>query len=51
MIRGRRIAMRVFTAVLEKCPDTGLYVGFVPVFPAPFLREKHWKISTRICKR
>ncbi|MBN1900394.1 type II toxin-antitoxin system HicB family antitoxin [Candidatus Sumerlaeota bacterium] len=25
--------MRVFTAVLEKCPDTGLYVGFVPGFP------------------
>lgn len=25
--------MRVFTAVVEKCPDTGLYVGFVPGFP------------------
>ena len=25
--------MRVFTAVIEKCPDTGLYVGFVPGFP------------------
>lgn len=24
--------MRVFTAVIEKCPDTGLYVGFVPGF-------------------
>ena len=22
--------MRVFTAVVEKCPDTGLYVGYVP---------------------
>ena len=22
--------MRVFTAVIEKCPDTGLYVGYVP---------------------
>ena len=22
--------MRVFTAVIERCPDTGLYVGFVP---------------------
>jgi len=25
--------MRVFTAVIEKCPDTGFYVGFVPGFP------------------
>lgn len=24
--------MRTFTAVIEKCPDTGLYVGFVPGF-------------------
>jgi len=24
--------MRVFTAVIERCPDTGLYVGFVPGF-------------------
>ncbi|TWI61615.1 putative RNase H-like HicB family nuclease [Desulfobotulus alkaliphilus] len=25
--------MRTFTAVIEKCPDTGLFVGFVPGFP------------------
>ena len=25
--------MRTFTAVVEKCPETGLYVGFVPGFP------------------
>lgn len=24
--------MRTFTAVIEKCPDTGLYVGYVPGF-------------------
>ena len=24
--------MQVFTAVIERCPDTGLYVGFVPGF-------------------
>jgi predicted RNase H-like HicB family nuclease len=24
--------MRAFTAVIEKCPDTGLFVGFVPGF-------------------
>lgn len=22
--------MKFFTAVIEKCPDTGLYVGYVP---------------------
>ena len=22
--------MKLFTAVIEKCPDTGLYVGYVP---------------------
>jgi len=21
---------RVYTAVIEKCPDTGLYVGYIP---------------------
>lgn len=25
--------MKTFTAVIEKCPDTGLFVGFVPGFP------------------
>ena len=25
--------MRTFTAVVEKCPDTGLYVGYVSGFP------------------
>lgn len=25
--------MRIFTAVIEKCPDTNLYVGYVPGFP------------------
>ena len=22
--------MKVFTAVIEKCPDTGLYIGYIP---------------------
>ena len=26
--------MRNFTAIIEKCSDTGLYVGFVPGFPS-----------------
>ncbi|WP_073037998.1 type II toxin-antitoxin system HicB family antitoxin [Desulfacinum infernum] len=25
--------MRTFSEVIEKCPDTGLYVGYVPGFP------------------
>lgn len=25
--------MRTFSAVVERCPDTGLYVGYVPGFP------------------
>lgn len=24
--------MKTFTAIIEKCPDTGLYVGYVPGF-------------------
>ena len=24
--------MRSFTAVVERCPDTGLYVGYIPGF-------------------
>lgn len=28
--------MRIFTAVIERCPDTGLYVGFVPGFPEAY---------------
>ncbi len=25
--------MRAFAAVIERCPQTGLYVGYVPGFP------------------
>lgn len=25
--------MKTFTAIVERCPDTGLYIGFVPGFP------------------
>ena len=25
--------MKTYPAVVEKCPDTGLYVGYVPGFP------------------
>ncbi len=25
--------MQAYTAIIEKCPDTGYYVGYVPNFP------------------
>jgi predicted RNase H-like HicB family nuclease len=25
--------MRTFTAIIERCPKTGLFVGYVPGFP------------------
>ena len=31
MLKG--VLMRTFTAIVEKCPDTHLYVGYVPGFP------------------
>ena len=33
LLRLRRTGLKSFTAVIEKCPDTGLYVGYVPGFP------------------
>ena len=32
MCQEKRV-MRAFTAVIERCPDTGLLVGYVPGFP------------------
>lgn len=25
--------MKTYTAVVERCPDTGLFVGYIPGFP------------------
>ena len=25
--------MRTYTAIIERCPDTGFFVGYVPGFP------------------
>ena len=33
VIGEQEIPMKTFTAVIEKCVDTGLYVGYVPGFP------------------
>ncbi len=32
--------MRRFTAVIERCPDTGRYVGYVPGFPGAHTRAE-----------
>jgi predicted RNase H-like HicB family nuclease len=24
--------MKIYTAIVERCPDTGMYVGFIPGF-------------------
>lgn len=32
--------MRTFTAIIEKCPDTGLFVGFIPGFPGAHSQAK-----------
>ncbi|MEA3428353.1 MAG: type II toxin-antitoxin system HicB family antitoxin [Thermodesulfobacteriota bacterium] len=33
--------MRTFTAVIEKCIDTGLFVGYVPGFPGAHTQGKN----------
>ena len=30
---GIDVTTNIFTAVVERCPETGLYVGYVPGFP------------------
>ena len=32
--------MRSYTAVIERCPDTGLFVGYVPGFPGAHSQGK-----------
>jgi predicted RNase H-like HicB family nuclease len=32
--------MRVYTAVIERCKDTGLYVGYIPGFPGAHSQAK-----------
>jgi predicted RNase H-like HicB family nuclease len=27
------LRVKTYTAIVEQCPDTGLYVGYVPGFP------------------
>ena len=30
--------MRTYTAIIERCPDTGVLVGYVPGFPGAHLQ-------------
>ncbi len=32
--------MKTYTAIVERCPDTGLYVGHVPGFPGAHSQAK-----------
>lgn len=32
--------MRTYTAVVERCPETGLYVGYVPGFPGAYTQAE-----------
>ena len=32
--------MKVYPAIVERCPDTGLYVGYVPGFPGAHSQGK-----------
>ncbi len=32
--------MKIYTAVVERCPDTNLYVGYVPGFPGAHSQGK-----------
>ena len=32
--------MKTYTAIVEKCQDTGLYVGYVPSFPGAHSQAK-----------
>jgi len=33
--------MKTFTAVVERCTDTGLYIGYVPGFPGAHTQGKN----------
>ncbi|MFZ2404113.1 MAG: type II toxin-antitoxin system HicB family antitoxin [Methylobacter sp.] len=32
--------MRSYTAIVERCPDTGFYVGFIPGFPGAYTQAE-----------
>ena len=38
---GKFVSERTYTDVIERCPDTGLYVGHVPSFPGAHSQGKN----------
>jgi hypothetical protein len=40
--------MRSYTAIIKRCQDTGLYVGFIPGFQEAIRKRKHWMNSIKI---
>ena len=46
-----RFAMRIYSAVIERCPQTGLFVGFVPGFPGAHSQGESLDELNRIFKR
>ena len=38
--RKKRHAARTFTAVIHRCPETRLYLGFVPGFPGAYTQAE-----------
>ena len=36
----REYKLKSFTAVIERCPETGLYVGYIPGFPGAHSQGK-----------
>jgi len=40
--------MRSYPAVIEKCPETGIYVGYVPGFPGAHSQGEPSMSCTRI---
>ena len=39
-LKAEVLSMKTYTAVMEKCPDTGLFVGYVPGFPGAHSQGK-----------
>jgi predicted RNase H-like HicB family nuclease len=39
--------MRTFTAVIERCPDTKLFVGYIPGFPGAHSQGETWDELTQ----
>ena len=35
--------MDSYTAIVERCPDTGLFVGYIPGFPARTVKARPLK--------